>query len=120
MNNPVDLAYEVRIQLGANLDMKIPAAKLENLLGYKGQKRSLYQLAVLLGLKLETSDPIYFADTLLCPLYLLEPLVKRGVKTGERYFFGLFEKRRSWTILELAEKFNCPCDVVSRQCAKLF
>lgn len=78
-----------------------------------------YNDAYLLGKHLKVIDPDSFAKELLCPLWLLEPMIVSGRRTGEKWFFGWFEKHVSWTNDELAVMFGCSRSIIGQQLYKL-
>lgn len=73
-----------------------------------------------LGKNFRVDDPEEFAVQLLAPLHLVEPICIYGrVKTGEKTFFGFFEKKRGYTTNEMAQIFDVPIWMMRSQIGKL-
>lgn len=113
---PADAAIDVRDKFGIpRLALKVDAIAMTY--GYVGSSPDNWEAAYWLGHKLCPDSPIRFADELLCPLYILEPMICYGrKKTGRKKFFGLIDEKVPYSNAELGAKIGCSASVIGRQC----
>ena len=118
-----DVANGIRNNLKLALVANLPIntiAKKHGLIFFPSEEyASRFELGLKLADYYNLSEREHFARCLLCPLYLLEPIINRGVATGEKWIFGLCNKRRSHTLEELSRIFAVPVSVIRRQCEML-